>query len=648
MIVLDLAFAGLGIGAIAAMAGLGLLVTHRTTGVFNLAFGAVAVLAAYLLWQSVRVWQLPVLPSAAVIVVGVCPALGVVIEWVVFRPLQRRRASGAELLVASLGVFVVIVGAVVFVWGAQTHTDAPSLTPSRPFNIVAGATIRADTLVDVVAVLMIAIGLAVALRSRLGLAARAVVEDRTLAALASVDVDRLSVLAWALGTALAGFAGILIAPSSRLDPYSLTLVVLETMAAVVVGRLVSPVATVLAALAIGIAQSELTQVHLGGRLRGVFAALTTNLFVVVLLAALLLLRRLVEPGGADAGRAASLATRGSLPTLRYWWVPCALALGAPLLLSRTDLETAQQMPALAIVFVSIVVVGGYSGQISLGQAGLAGLGALLTAKLSHGVLGLPALPGLLALAVAVLAVGVFGLLAAWPAIRRRGLFLALTTFAVAVVVSRFVFAQPVFVSNVTIEPPSWVSGGRAFYLFELACLGVAVLVVRNHHAGRLGRSLQAVRDDEAGASACGIDAQRARIWVFAVSAALAGLGGALLAETDRAFDASAFDPVRGLVWFAAVVVFGVDSTVGAVLGAALVVGLDANVSPGFSTIVIGVGALALGRLPGGIVYSARLLVATLRARYVNAARQRRGPTVLQGRRLSPAGNAVAGRLGGQR
>jgi branched-chain amino acid transport system permease protein len=200
-----------------------------------------------------------------------------------------------------------------------------------------------------------------------------------------------------------------------------------------------------------------------------------------------------------------------------------------------------------------------------------------------------------------------------------------------------VFAQPTFVSGVRIAPPAPFEGPMAFYLFELACLGLALLVVRIHHQGRLGRALLAVRDDEAGAHACGVDANALRIWIFAVGAALATLGGGLLAQSAHAFDGSAFDPLRGLIWFAAVVVFGIDSAAGAVLGAALIVGLDESFSAGFSTVVIGAAAVLLGRMPGGALFTVRMFVAA-------ALRRLERPPRRAGAKLSPAGRALAARL----
>jgi branched-chain amino acid transport system permease protein len=216
----------------------------------------------------------------------------------------------------------------------------------------------------------------------------------------------------------------------------------------------------------------------------------------------------------------------------------------------------------------------------------------------------------------------------------------------SVTVSRFVFEQPSVTTGIRVGPPGTFASDNNFYILELICLGVAFWLVHNLHHGRLGRALIAIRDDTAGALASGIDVRRVKLLVFGASSALAALGGALLAMGDQAFDPSAFDPIRGLIWFAAVVVFGVDSAPGAVIGAGMLVALDAAFQNGTSTIVVGIAALALGRLPGGLLHSVRVLVERMLGRSIavlgvggpgrNGARGRP-----DGHRLTPRGQLVA-------
>jgi branched-chain amino acid transport system permease protein len=190
-------------------------------------------------------------------------------------------------------------------------------------------------------------------------------------------------------------------------------------------------------------------------------------------------------------------------------------------------------------------------------------------------------------------------LTGWPAISRHGLALALATFAVGVGVSRFVFAQPYATSGLSLARPSGFDGDRAYYVLELALLAGALLATHALRRGRTGRALAAMRDHEPGASAAGVQVPSLKLLAFVAGAALAALGGGMLGMGLRAFDPSAYDPVRGLLWFAAVVVLGADSTLGALAAAALLVGLDAGARGGVAAALIGVLAVGVGRFPGG-------------------------------------------------
>jgi branched-chain amino acid transport system permease protein len=651
---LSYAFSGLGIGSVAALVGVGLLVTYRATGVFNIAHGAIGALAAYLFWQLVSGWGLPV-PLAAVLVLVVgAPLFGVAVERAVFRPLQRREASPAESLVATIGILGLLLGAIYVIpgWGAQTRQGV-ALFPDDPITL-GSLTIQSSALIDFGIVLLVTAALAVVTRTtRLGTQIRAVVDRRDLAELSGIDAGHVSAIAWATGGALAALTGILLAPQTALDPFQLTLLLLEIFAVPVVAGLTSIPVAILAGLAIGIGQSEMnlwTPAGVGAS--QAYDALHANLPVVVLLLALLLLRNLVS--GGDAGNAAALARRrsGEPSPVRQavMYALAAAALFAPLAFGPTDLRQAQQVPALGIVFVSIVAVTGYSGQISLGQAGYAGLGALMFAKFSTGT------PQLVAVLLAMVGAGIVGLLTGYPAIRRRGLFLALTTFAVGAFVSEFVFQQPYFTNSLTVGRPSLfglsLDGDRAFYLFELAALGLAFYVMSTLQRGRLGRALIAVRDNETGARSIGVDMRHLKIFIFTVSAGLAGLGGALLAEQSRSFSPDVYDPLQGsLFWFAVVVVFGSDSPAGAVVGAAFVVAFDGLVgNPTAFIIPVGLLAAFLGYLPGGAVELGRRVLewvvtpTSLMRRY-----QRSIPPPRPTPQLSARGRAiVAARVAGRR
>ncbi|MGW2381347.1 ABC transporter permease subunit [Streptomyces sp. NPDC001658] len=609
----DLTLAGLSVGGAAALTGIGLIVTYRATGVLNFAHGAIAMVCAYVLRQCVVEWGWPLWLAATVTLVFLAPALGVALERFVFRPLSVLGSDPAQTLVASLGVFVLLVGGAALVWGQGARDDAPELVPADPWGQLTVA-------------LVLAAGVGAVIRwTRFGRELRAVVDDRRLAVLGGIDADRVAAAGWAFGSFTAGLTGVLLAPYVRLAPYGLPLLVMEVVAVAVAARMRSLSVAVVVALGIGVAQSQLTRLHPSGWGEPLLQAVGANLFVVALLVAALVLPRV---GTRDALPRTATAR---VPTPPGAWIVAAVLFLLPLGFAGSDLHTSVQVPALGVVLLSLVVVTGRGGQISLGQAAYAGLGALFTALLAAGRFpGLPRLPELAALAVAVLLVAPLGLLTGWPAISRRGLALALATFAVGVGVSRFVFAQPYAVSGLSLGRPAGFDSDRAYYVLELLLLAAALLATHALRRGRTGRALAAMRDHEAGASAAGVRVPSLKLLAFVAGAALAALGGGLLGMGLRAFDPAAYDPVRGLLWFAAVVVLGADSTLGALTAAALLVGLDAGTRGGVAAALIGLLAVLVGRFPGGPYEALRTATARLRTR--------RAP------RLTPAGAQTRRRL----
>ncbi|MGA4959631.1 ABC transporter permease subunit [Streptomyces lavendulocolor] len=576
----DLVLAGLAVGSAAALTGIGLIVTYRATGVLNLAHGAVAMVCAYVLRNLVVEWGWPLPLAACVTLLLVAPGIGLVLDRAVFRPAAVLGPDPATTLVASIGVFVLLVGGAALVWGTGARADAPVLLGDDPWAQLA-----------TVVLVAVAVG-AVTRWTGPGRDLRAVVDDRELAALGGIDADRVAAAGWAFGSFTAGLTGVLLAPYVRLDPYGLPLLVVEVIAVAVAARMRSLPVAVGTALAVGVAQAQLTRFHPEGWAGPLVQAVATNLFVVALLVAALVLPGV---GARDALPRASTAGARVPPGL---WVAAGVLFLLPLGLAGDDLRTAVQVPALAVVLLSLVVVTGRGGQIALGQAAYAGLGALFTALLAAGRFpGLPRLAEPAALLAAVVLVAPLGLLTGWPAIRRHGLALALATLAVGVAVSRFVFAQPYATAGLVLSRPAGLASDRAYYAVELAVLAGALLLVAALRRGRTGRALAALRDHEAGAGAAGVRVPALKLLAFVAGAALAALGGGLLGMGVQAFDPAAYDPVRGLLWFAAVLVLGADSLLSPLVAAALLVGLDAGARGGAAAAVVGLLAAFTARVP---------------------------------------------------
>jgi len=605
--VLQIILIGLAVGSIYAMAGLGLVLTYKATGVFNFAHGAIGVFVAYVNFQLNTEWGVPIGIAAPVSILVIAPLLGMLLERAVFRPLQRRGATTTEKLVATLGVFVLVLGIVITIWSGKSRVG-PSVFSPRGFNLTDDLLLGYDQLGIMITLALVAGGLYVLFQhTSLGMQIRAVVDKPELAELASINANRISSLSWALGSALAALSGILFA-SGQLDPLRLTLFMLETLSVAVLARLTSlPLAVTYGVLVLGVGRALFGEWTIWEDPSGVipesFENLKPNFSTLVLFAALLAYSRLDTVGEA-AEQSSRLVARGhGRRSVGIAVFGGAALLAMPAFLSTNGFNSAHRFLAFAVIFASIVVISGFSGQITLGQAGFAGLGAFAAARGAN-ELGLPVI---VAMIFGGLMAMVGGFIAGWPALRRRGLFLALTTVAFGLFIYAFVLANSTFAGDSTgldVNRPHflwWDLGGRsAFYYYELVVVGLMLGLARNLRSGRLGRALAAMRDSEAGATSVGINLRRYKLFIFAISSFMAGVGGALLTQQAEVFSAIQFFPLESLFWFAVVVVAGISSITGAVLGAFIWVMLDVVIDqPGLSQLVIGAGALLLGRLPGG-------------------------------------------------
>lgn len=642
MVVLENALLGIIFGGIYALSATGIVLTYTTTGVFNIAHFAVALLSGYVAWELNGVLGLPLLLTVPIVLLLCGPLLGIVLERFVFRPLQARAASSSEKLVAALGVAVLILAVVNLVWGpgVQGTTDdpVPRVFPVKPFEL---GSLRFDT--EQVGVVSTIVVVAVALwfllrRTFLGICIRAVVDRRELAELAAIDANRISQVAWGLGCTLGALTGLLIAPPA-LEPTRIIILGIETFSVAVVARLTSiPVALGFGFFVLGMGRGVLDGFAPfgtgSGNLPQLYDQAVLNLSSLVLFGALVFMRRLDEVGtGAGSGGLVT-ASFGSGRSSRATGVLAALALTAALLvpvaLEGSDLRLALRFAAFVVIFVSITAITGFSGHLTLGQASIAGLGAFATGRFTA-EFDLPVLVAMIpGIGMATLA----GLAAGWPALKRRGLFLGLTTLGLALIINQFVFnAQLPWVvggpGKLQVRRPSLfgldLNSDAAFWFYEVVVVILVLGLVHNLRRGRLGRVLAAMRDSETAARSVGIDLRRSKLFVFGISSAIAGLGGTLLTQADQNWDAQTFYPVFGLFWFTAVVVCGISSIRGAVLAAALYVavprltGQDVQSAVG----IFGIGALFLGRLPGGVIGQFQRLPALATAGLAAAWRQAR-------------------------
>jgi branched-chain amino acid transport system permease protein len=618
----SLTIAGLGTGGIYALSGMGLVLTYKVTGVFNFAHGAIAMLVAYLLWQLHVQWGVTLWIAAPLVLLVIGPGIGMLLERVVFRPLDQREASAAERLVATLGVFVLFVGVATAIWTSETRTDPARLFPDGTVTI-GSYPVGIDRLSIVLIVVVVSVLLYALQRfTSVGTLVRAVVDRKELAQLAGIRANRVVAFGWAMGAGFAGFTGVLLAPTTfGLDPFRLTLLVVETFAVALVARLVSLPVAALAGLALGMLNAYLTQFSFGllvgwiggeaaaDRLAEVLDPVIPNFLVLVLFAALLFSRQLRELGASSA--AASFVARATIRAqatttqrLQVLVPTGVLVLLLPLVLDRAGMRQAQLMFGLALILLSIVAITGLSGHLTLGMAGFAGFGAFLMGRFHAGTVPvLGEMPVSVAMVLAAACSIPLSLLVAYPALRRSGLFLGLTTLAFGLLLERTVFTNfQAVAGQLSIARPAWVDGELAFYYYCAGLLVVGMALTHNLRRGRLGRVMGAMRDSEAGLQAVGISLRNYKLFIFAFGAVLASVGGMILAQAARSFSAESFMSVEAIIWFAAVMVMGVSTITGALLAAAALTVLDVLLGDaGVTVFLVGLLALFLGRMPGGVV-----------------------------------------------
>jgi branched-subunit amino acid ABC-type transport system permease component len=642
--VLGAVIRGLSFGSVYALLALGLVLTYRTTGVFNLAFGPQAFFSAALFYDTHTTHHWPILPALIFSVGVMAPIVGFVLDRGLFRFL--RTASETAKLVSVLGLFVALPQ-MIFLWfGPNAKANGTGIIPggSVAYSPIHNVFVSRDDLAIIITGLLVFVGLTAFLRyTALGLRMRAVVESARLTELAGVNADRASIASWMLSSALAGLAGVLLTPvfAGQIVYDNYETLVIAAIAAAVVGGLRSLPLAYAGALALGIVQQMLdrylpTQSVFASGLRPALP------FIVLFLVLIFSPAKLLRPAATDplAGvdpppPAPSHLERSDELTkmTRGFAVAFFLVVGYYIFFHANDswVDLAVRATILSVIFLSITVITGFAGQISLCQASFAAIGACATGQLAtrHGFSVIPAM------LVGALIAAAVGALIALPALRLGGIFLSLATLAFAF------FFQNVLVNF------SWVGGGLlpieaprpligsidlgsgknngdnaylVFALIVLVLVSIAVIWVRS---GTTGRYLDAMRGSEVAAASIGINRNRARIVAFALSAAIAGLGGGLFASYEGAANVGAhYVPELGVAWIVLVVTLGsrtvegaINAAVGFVFFAAVVLPtwlpwLVNHVQPvyhmsalpaGLQPILFGLGALTYAKHPEGIL-----------------------------------------------
>lgn len=549
---------GLSTGSLYVLGALGLVLVKRSSGVINFAHAAIGMVATYVFWE---LRDRNGVPFVIALIVGLLVAalLGAMTYQFVMRPLRKQ--SLLAQLVGTLAVLAILQALTALRYPEESAVVAPIL-PTQSVSFF-GVSIGLDRLLVLVGVVVLVVILAGYYRySTFGRTTTAVADNSDAAAGLGISPDKISLINWTVGAALAGLAGIFLSPILGLDIQTATLLIVPMLAAAVVGDFKSFPLTLAGGLIIGVTQSLLVNY-------------TSTPGLVSVVPALLAAAVLISKGRATPARGDSAIRMPSIGSGRIRPLPLAAVTAALVTLiwvvpiKWVDALTLQA--AVAVVLLSLVVVVGYCGQLSLAQFAFAGLGGWISGTLATN-LGWPLI---LAIFAAVATSVLMGIVLAVVGARTRGLNLAIITLAFAAAADAVIFSNTSLQGGIGgISTPNLsIFGWKFDYLLypqRFATVAVLVMIialvaVANMRRSRVGRRLIAVRTNERAASSLGISVLGSKVFAFSTGAALAAIGGVLLSYMQ--FNLTFTNGQYGLMSSITLLMEGVVGGVGWVSGA---------------------------------------------------------------------------------
>lgn len=612
---------GVTTGSLYGLAGLGLVLTYRTSGVFNFGHGAIAAGAAFVFY-SFHVtlgWPWPIAALATLAL------FATVVGWLLERITRNLRGvPEAIVVVATVGILLGTEGLLYLRYGDQTR-ESPQFLPSSGFT-VSGVNVSWAKVISFTVSTVAAAALYVFLRrSRLGVAMRAVVDNPTLVALSGERAARIRGASWAIGSAFAALSGILLAPTLGLDPNLLTLLVVQAFGACAIGCF-----------------SNLPLTYAGGMVVGVAASLSTKyfthepftqlpstvpyLFLIVVL--------LFVPVAKLPQRRVTIRSLVADPRRLPSWAAAPLAVSAAALLLTVPALVGARLPlwtnglTYVVIFGSLALLVWMSGQISLCHMAFVAVGATTMSHLvHHGV------PWLVAVALAGALTAPVGALVAIPAIRLSGIYLALITLGFGILMQNVVFGTGLmFGSSLTATAARPKLGfidatnDKWFYYIVLAFAAATCLVLAAIQRSRLGRLLRAMSEAPIMLTTHGLGLVVTRLLVFCLSAFFAGIAGALAITETGAASGMSYGPIQSLLLLAVLAICGTRLLPSSILAAGAMA-----ILPGYVT-QFGVDRQIFAF---GIAAVAAALIIARRTGSTGVASQRVSPALLDRAARSP-------------
>ena len=599
--------AGLSTGAVYVLAGVGLVVLYRASGVLNLAQGALGALSAMIAWQIADSGGPQWLGWIAAVAASTALAL-------FYGRLIAPRLSHSDPIVravATLGFALIILGFCEFMWGEWPRSlRLPSDTVS--FEWI-GVRVSATRAIAFGLGLAVTVGMILFLNlTRLGLSMRALANDREISGLVGVPVLRVDAWAWVISGVISGVSGILLANMVRLQILPLTYMVIPAVAAAILGRLTSLTAVVVGGLVIGVLEA------VASPFPEVSAYRSAAPFVVAGLALLWYQRSGLTLSRMDQFR--PVPTSHQAPSslwqeLRVGIVlAVVVAMAVPYLASAYWLKAFTGVVIISLCSLSVAVLYAQLGMVSLCQYALFGVGGWVALRLYHGF----HIPFEIDLLVGGIAASIFGVIFGLPALRMRGLYFALITLMIAGAFQVFINAisfpdgGPGFTGKVYagvrqyMPHPPIAPSDAAYFRYVVAVVAIGFIIVMLIQRTRAGRAWALIRRSEPVAVATGVNIVVYKVVAFAIAGFLAGVAGGLMAANVGQLEGRAFPASDSIMMFALTVIGGAFHWSGPIYAGLLlraVPGLltDWHVDGNLATMVFGAGLLhALITAPTGV------------------------------------------------
>jgi len=574
---------GIGSGGLISGIGMGVVLSYRGAGVINLAAGAIAMMAGFFFW-AVRLGQFATLPTVPAVLLTLLFAaiVGVLFEVVVVRP--QRTGTPLAKLIATLGALLACQAGVVLVFGPAARPQ-PTILPTENV-MIGGAPVPVYNFAVGGILLAITLGLIALYRwTKFGTATRAAAENEAHAMLVGLSPDRLSLVNTVLMSVLMGVVGLLGASVIEVDSTTLPLLIVPGLAAAIFGRFTSFGTTFVAGILIGMGESLLLYASIQSWFPNQGLPGIPIPGGQELLSFLILVVAMFARGGKITARGDVVERRLPRAPVPRHPVRSTLMYGALAAVALPVLPAAFRAALTssliwAVLLLSLVIITGYLGQVSVVQLALGGVAGYAVADFATNLgIGFPWAP-----IMGVLGATLLGFLCGIPALRIRGVSLAVVTLAAAVAIEAFWFGNSSFGGGAgKIVPPPSVFGfsfgpnaslpgldgalpSPMFGWFVLIVLCAVALGVCNLRRSALGQDMLAVRANERAAAAAGVNVRWTKLLGFALSAGVAGLGGVLLAYQTGWITPDSYDTFISLALIAFAYIAGITTVAGAVLG----------------------------------------------------------------------------------